>query len=202
MKEKIDEYYEKINQYTSLLKRRLTVGRFEHSVNVSKEAVRLAKMYGADVRRAELAGLLHDIMKDADKTEQLECMLSCKMKLSEPELLTPKLWHAMAGSCYLATELNIEDEDILNAVRYHTTAREDMSLLERIIYLADYTSEERNYNGVEMMREAVDKGLDIAMEEALTFSLCDLAGRGRYIHPDTLGAYNEIIIKKITGGQN
>ena len=102
----------------------------------------------------------------------------------------------MAGSCYVKNALDFEDEDIINAIRYHTTARAGMSLLEKIIYLADYTSEERDYNGVERMRAAVDISLEAAMEEALSFSLCDLAQRARVIHPDTLGAFNEIILEK------
>ncbi|MBQ6570583.1 MAG: nicotinate (nicotinamide) nucleotide adenylyltransferase [Clostridia bacterium] len=195
--ERIDEYYAKMDEYTEILRKRLTKKRFEHSVNVCAEAVRLAKKYGCDEKRAAVAGLLHDVMKDTDKEEQLTYMLTHGMGISELELCTPKLWHAMAGACYIQNTLDIYDDDIVNAVRYHTTARGGMSLLEKIVYLADYTSDERDYDGADEMRAAVDIGLEYAMEAALKFSIEDLVARQRAIHIDTVNAYNEVVMIKL-----
>lgn len=182
-----------MTEYIELLRKKLTPNRFIHSKNVSFEAVRIAKKYGADVKKAEFAGLIHDIMKDTPKP-LLEKTVKC-LNPTKLEEGTPKLWHAMAGAWYIKSELGVNDEDIINAVRYHTTAREQMSLLEKVIYLADFTSEERDYNGVEEMRAAVDESLEKAMREALVFTIGDLLKSGNPIHPDTLYAYNEIVLK-------
>ncbi len=180
--------------YTQHIRERLSDYRFRHSVNVSKEAVRLAVKYGGDVGRAELAGLLHDVMKDASKKEQLELMEKYGVRLNEVERNAPKLWHAIAGAVYVQKVLRIRDKDIINAVRYHTTARAGMSLLEKIIYIADYTSEERDYKGVEKMRKACNDSLETAMEEALAFGIEARAEDHTAIHPDTFEAYNEIML--------
>lgn len=180
--------------YTKHLKKRLTDWRFNHSVNVSAEAVRLAERYGGDVEKAEFAGLMHDVMKDAGKKEQLEIMQKYGVEMNEVEKSTPSLWHAIAGAVYLEKELGITDRDIINAVRYHTTARAGMSLLEKIVYIADYTSAERDYDGVEQMREACNISLELAMKEALTFSIELQIKKQAPIEPHTCDAYNEIML--------
>ena len=182
--------------YTQHIRERLSDYRFRHSVNVSKEAVRLAKKYGCDEDKAELAGLLHDVMKDAGKKEQLAIIEKYGVTLNEVEMQAPKLWHAIAGAVYVRKELKIRDKDIVNAVRYHTTARAGMTLLEKIIFIADYTSEERDYKGVEKMRKACNISLEYAMEEALAFGIEMRADEHTAIHPDTFEAYNEIMLAK------
>ncbi len=182
--------------YTEHIRQRLTEWRFNHSVNVAAEAVRLAKKYGGDVEKAEFAGLMHDVMKDAGKKEQLEIIQEYGVEMNDVEKNEPKLWHAIAGATYLEMILGVKDEDILNAVRYHTTAREGMSLLEKIIYIADYTSAERDYNGVERMRKACNVSLEVAMEEALAFSIEEQLKKRAPVEPHTCAAYNEIMLGK------
>lgn len=179
-----------------VVKPRLSEARWKHSQNVSKEAVRLAKKYGADPQKAEIAGLLHDVMKDTAPEEQLQMMQRFGIILTNVELAAPKLWHAMSGAAFLERELGMQDADILNAVRYHTTARKGMSLLEQVIYIADFTSAERDYDGVEEMRKAADTSLEEAMVEGLAFTIQDLSEKKAPIHPDTFYAYNEVIIQK------
>ena len=181
---------------TQHIRERLGDYRFKHSVNVSREAIRLARRYGGDEEKAELAGLLHDVMKDAGKKEQLAIIEKYGVKLNEVELQAPKLWHAIAGAVYVKKVLRIRDKDIVNAVRYHTTARARMTLLEKIVYIADYTSEERDYKGVEKMRKASNVSLEYAMEEALAFGIEARAEEHTAIHPDTFAAYNEIMLEK------
>ena len=111
-----------------------------------------------------------------------------------------KLWHGISGSVYIRDILKITDEDILNAVRYHTTGRAGMSLLEKIIFIADFTSAERDYNGVKTMRKKADKALENAMLYGLQFTLKDLSKRAMIIHPDALACYNEIVINNSTKG--
>lgn len=186
----------KVKDYEKIIRPRLKDARFEHSKNVSKEAVRLAKKYGADVEKAAIAGILHDITKETSQEEQLEIIKRAGIELTPLEANSPKLWHAISGSGYIKVELGIEDEDILNAVRYHTTARSGMSLLEKIIFIADFTSAERNYDGVDKIRKAADKSLEAAMLDGLSFSIEDLAHRKLAIAKDTLEAYNEVVALK------
>lgn len=182
--------------YIQHIRERLGDYRFKHSVCVSKEAVRLARKYGCDEEKAELAGLLHDVMKDAGKKEQLDIIEKYGVRLNEVEQQAPKLWHAIAGAVYVKKVLKIRDKDIVNAVRYHTTARAEMTPLEKIIYIADYTSEERDYKGVEKMRKASNVSLEYAMEEALAYGIAVRAEEHTAIHPDTFAAYNEIMLAK------
>ena len=89
---------------------------------------------------------------------------------------------------------SVTDEDMLNAVRYHTTGRKDMSLLEKIVFIADFIGEERDYNGVEIMREKALKSLDEAIVEGLSFTIKDLTDKEALIHPDTIDAYNDALL--------
>ena len=115
--------------YTDLIKGRLSKKRFEHSVNVSKQAVHLAKLYGADEHKAELAGLLHDVMKEEKGEVQLKYIKARMRKPADIMLAVPKIWHGFAAAGYLKKELHIKDKEILDAVAYHSTGRENMTLL-------------------------------------------------------------------------
>lgn len=182
-----------VDEYKKILQQMLTEKRYHHSLCVADEAVRLAEKYGADTQKAFYAGLLHDILKDTPGKEQLQLMAELGIIPTEIELSAPKLWHAMAGSAYLRQRFGIS-EDIVQAVRYHTTARAGMSLLEKILYLADFTSADRDYDGVEDLRRAVDVSIETAMSAALQFTIEDLCSRSLPIHPDTFMAYNEIML--------
>ena len=184
-----------IEEYKEILKQKLTEKRYYHSLCVADEAVRLAQKYGCDTEKAFLAGLLHDILKDTPAKEQLQIMSELGIMPTEIERNAPKLWHAMAGSEYLRQKFGVQD-DIVLAVRYHTTARSNMSLLEKVLYLADYTSADRDYYGVDEMRKAVEVSMERAMKVALKFTIEDLSSRCLPIHPDTLMAYNEIMLQK------
>ena len=91
----------------------------------------------------------------------------------------------------------IDDEEIIDAIRYHTTAKADMSLLAKVLYLADYTSADRDYSDVDVIREKVNKSLDEAFIYALRYSITDLVQNGKALHIDTVNAYNEITLKGI-----
>jgi nicotinate-nucleotide adenylyltransferase len=129
-------------------------------------------------------------------------MLENGVELSEYELGVAKLYHSICGSAFVRNEFGINNQDIINAVRYHTTGRKNMSLLEKIIFIADFISEERDYNGVEIMREKAVKSLDEAIVEGLGFTIKDLIDQGRIIHPDTLDAYNDAMMKILNTGDN
>lgn len=169
--------------------------RYIHSVNVAKEAKRLAILYGADVQKAEIAGILHDVTKEMPFDEQLQMIRSFGIILTDIQLTTPKLWHSISGAIFIKNEIGIDDEDIFNSVRYHTTGRENMSLLEKVIFVADFTGEERCYDGVERMREKAGRSLDEAILFGVQFSISDLLAREMTIDQNTVGLYNELIMK-------
>ena len=183
----------------TLIRSKLSADRFNHSLNVADSAKELALSYGADADKAYTAGLLHDVMKNASEEEQLGVLSEAGIELMPVERENKKLWHAIAGAAYVKLVMGIDDRDIIRAVRYHTTGRSGMSLLERIVYLADYISADRNYNGVEDMRRLCKSDSDEAILYALTFGIPDLVSKGRVIHPDSIDLYNEVIIKKQGG---
>ena len=180
-------------QYIDIIKPMLTQKRFEHSLNVSEEAVKLAKKYGADTEKAELAGLLHDILKDTPPEKQLKILADFGIIMRDVELSAKKFWHAISGAVYIKHVLHIEDEDVYNAVRYHTTGRKNMTLLEKVIFIADFISKDRNYPGVEDMRKAAYKSLDKAIVEGIAFTITELAKDRAPIVPETIDAYNDAV---------
>lgn len=181
-----------LKEYDKIISSRLKSARYKHSKNVAKEAVRLAKKYGGNPEKAEIAGILHDITKEASPEEHLALIQEAGIKLTELEQSSQKLWHAISGCAYMKVKLAITDEDLLNSVRYHTTGRAGMSILEKIIFVADFISADRDYDGVDKMRKIADKGLDEAVLEGMAFTIYDLAERKITISPDTFAGYNEL----------
>lgn len=190
-----------IEQYLSELDA-LSEYRRVHSLNVSKEAVRFAEKYGADVEKARLAGLLHDVTKETDGDKQLQIIEKGGIILSETEKRSPKLWHAISGACYVRDVLGIDDPDIFNAIRFHTTARAGMSMLEKVVFLADFTSAERDYPDIDIIREHAENSLEEGMLYGLKFTLSRLIGRGNLVSPDALAAYNEILLSEEIRNKN
>lgn len=179
--------------YVSIVRGMLKNKRFEHSLNVAEQAVYLAKLHKGDETKAYTAGILHDICKNMTEEEQLQWVKKSAIILDSNILNLPKAWHGIAGSIYIQEKLGIKDVDIINAVCYHTIAREKMSQLEKIIYLADLTSKERSYSDADRMRKIVKKSLCKGMEEALKFSVGDLVSTGCPICLDTCRAYNHYL---------
>ncbi len=167
-----------------------------HSLNVSAEAVRFAEKYGGDVEKVRLAGLLHDVTKETDNEKQLQIIENGGIILTELEKRSPKLWHAISGACFVRDVIGIDDPDIFNAIRYHTTARAGMSRLEKIIFLADFTSAERDYPDIDVIREHAEHSLEEGMLYGIKFTISRLVGRGNLVSPDALAAYNDILLSK------
>ena len=184
------------NFLKELLKSRLNEKRYKHSLAVADEARRLAAKYGADEEKSYLAGLLHDITKNSPREEHLNIFNTFGIILDDVENNSEKLWHAVSGAAFVRNILKIDDEQIVDAIRYHTTARADMPLLSKILYLADFTSADRDYDDVDVIRALVDKSLNEAFVYALKYSIVDLVKCGRAVHTDTLKAYNQAVLKK------
>ena len=120
------------------LETELAFGRFIHTMEVASTAANLAMCYGEDPAKAELAGLLHDCAKCMSLNKMLKICEKSGVPLSDIEKTSGSLLHSKAGAVLAACKYGVEDEDILNAIRYHTTGRPGMSLLEKIVFVADY----------------------------------------------------------------
>ncbi|MBC8535704.1 bis(5'-nucleosyl)-tetraphosphatase (symmetrical) YqeK [Feifania hominis] len=179
-----------------LLEQMLSEKRFRHSLSVRDEAVRLARRYGADEQKAEIAGLYHDVTKDMGPAEQLKMCDEFGIMLNAVERSSYKLLHALTGACYTRERLGVDDEEIFGAIYYHTTGRADMTLLEKIIYMADYVEPLRDFDGVEPVRAIVYEDLDRALLLALDNSFFELLGKHAQIHPNTLEARNFLLEKR------
>ena len=181
--------------FKNIIREKLDDFRYNHSLCVADEAKRLAVLYGENEQDAYLAGLLHDITKNLSAPEHLNIFREFDIILTDVEKYSVPVWHGISGSVYVKNILKVDNEQIISAIRYHTTAKSGMTLFEKLIYLADYTSSDRKYPDVDVMRKLVNLNLDEAMLYSLKFTIKDLIEKKRAIHPDTLNAYNEIQIK-------
>ena len=172
------------------VRQRLSEKRFYHSQCVAEEAVRLAVLYGADPEKARLAGLLHDILKDTPAEEQLKILQGFGIMMNDTELANQKLWHAISGAAFLEFGLGIRDRELLSAVRCHTSGRKNMTLLEKVLFVADYISADRDYPGVEELRAVARESLEEAIIEGVAFTVQELMSRREPVASASIDAYN------------
>ena len=177
------------------MKANLSEKRYKHSLGVQDMAVKLAKIYGVDVDKADFAGRYHDIAKCFDE----ETMNSYVRKYGLPDkyLGNPALAHSKVAAEILKHEFGVVDEDVLNSVRYHTTGRRDMSLLEEIVFAADAIEDNRDYPSLKELQKRAETDLHSVSLEILDFIMDTLSEKGRLIDPDTIEAREWI--KEITG---
>lgn len=185
-----------INKVIEILKSRLSEERFTHSMNVAKQAKILGKIYGEDTEKLYFAGVVHDICKEISYEEQLKVINSGEIYFDKYVMTQQKIWHAVAGSVFIQKGLGVTDEQIIDAVRYHTTGKENMDTFSKIIYIADITSEERDYPEVDVVRKLAKEDLDKAMLMSLEFTINKLMSLGKMLNEDTVLAYNQCVLKK------
>ncbi len=175
----------------------LKPSRYKHSVGVMETAAKLAERFGYDVKKAQIAGLLHDCAKNLDA--QRAAALCEKYQLTPDEITAnaPGLMHQLLGPAHAAAEFCIDDKEILAAIGCHTTGKVGMGLLDKILYLADFIEPYRTpFEGLEQLRKLCEQDLDAAMLFALDLSIGHVLSRGGLIHPDTIHARNAFSMKK------
>ncbi len=181
-----------LKQAKELVRGRLSDKRYEHTINVKKMAVKLAKRYGADEEKAALAAILHDSAKEISKDEMREIMRQYPQYAEGGENRPTPVWHGICASILARTQWGVEDEAILSAIACHTAGKPGMSKLDKIVYLADMTSAERDWPGVNKLRKLELKDLDAAMLAALKQTNDFVLSQGKPLDPVSKAAYDDI----------
>lgn len=196
----------KIKKY---LKKHLTKERYHHTIGVAYTAISMAMRYNPDtehsdfIRKAEIAGLLHDCAKCMDNDKKLEICDKNNIPYSSFEAEHPYLLHGKVGAYIARTKFDIDDDDILQAITWHTTGRPEMSLLEKIIFIADYIEPSRRpIPELNEIRQLAFIDIDKALEKILSNTLKYLEAKGNTIDTMTQTTYNSYANSKQTGGSN
>ena len=179
-----------IKQY---LQENLRPKRYNHVLGVCTTAVELAKVYNVDKDKAEIAALLHDVAKNLSEEELLREIKEENITLSIDEKNTKEIWHAIVAPIIAKKVFNIDDEEILSAIRWHTTGKENMSSLDKIIYLADLIEPSRSFEGIDGIRKLCYEDLELAMIKALTHTTVYLLSKGASVDVNTIKARNYLL---------
>lgn len=180
---------ERVPMIRKKLKKKLDPCRYEHTLSVSYTAMALAMRYGCDLEKAELAGLLHDCARQFDNQTIYEKCLEKGIPVTEDEEKNKVLLHAKYGSYMAEHKYQITDPEILSAIRYHTTGKPDMTLLEKIIYIADYIEPRRNKaDNLDSMRQLAFVDIDQALTEIMQGILVYLNETGSNVDSQTESA--------------
>ncbi len=194
-----------ISKYEEKLIKRIGQKKLVHSIGVMQTAKRLSQIYGEDINKAALAGILHDCGKIKNKRHLLKKINYFGIILDGIMQKDISLAHGLLGSVIANEEFGIKDEDVLNAIKFHTTGRKDMSLLEKIIYISDYIEPNRDFPGVEEIRKLAFKDLDKSILISMNNTINHIIKKDKFIHIDTIEARNSILShingqNKVSGG--
>lgn len=182
-----------MDRFIEFLSEYIDENRMKHSLETANKAVELAKTFGADEEKAYVAGLLHDVAKGKCKYGLNKLAKEYGVEIDEYERNNPELIHGKLGAKIVSVELSIKDEDILNAIRWHTTGRENMSLLEKIIYIADITEPSRDFKDIDKLRELSKKDINAAMIKSLSGVIEFVECRGLTLHPNSKKALEYLL---------
>lgn len=181
-------------ELVSKLRAALSEGRFNHVLRVEQTAIELAKENNVDLERASIAGLCHDYAKQRPDQDFIKIIKSKKLS---PELLNygNAIWHGIVGAEMVKDELGVIDEDILNAIRQHTTGAPYMTKLAQIIYMADYIEPKRDFPGVEDARKITHENLQAGVAYQTKSTLAYLVENNQPVFPKTISTYNAWVPK-------
>lgn len=173
----------------------LSEKRYTHTANVAAQAKILALRFGANVEKAQLAAWLHDIAKEMSQNALLQLARRGGI-MAELERRPVQVWHGPCAALYAKEEFNVQDEEVLSAIACHTTGKQNMSLLDKVIYLADYISSERDFEGVEELRQLAETNLDAAVVRGMQISLEQLKQAEKPLDDDTIAALSYLTHKQ------
>lgn len=191
-----DFNYFDINKIKKDLKEKLSKNRYEHSLRVADYCKRLAKIYKIDENRAYLSGLVHDCAKNLEEFYMLNKKLNSDIIFDTEEKDNENLKHAPIGAVVCKDLYGIFDEEIISAVRYHTTAKENMTLLEKILFISDKIEPGRKYDTVDELRRLADFDIDRAIVKFLNDSFEYLEKKSQKVHHLSVKARDYLINKE------
>lgn len=166
------------------LKKNIKYDRYIHSINVMNTAISLARLYNVDENKAALAGILHDCAKDFQKEDAYELYERfISVETDEIKKSQPGLLHGFVGAYVAETYYGIKDKEILNAIKFHTTGKENMNMLEKIIIISDYIEPGRNFSSVDDIRKLATKDIDSALVRAFDSTIRYVVGEGDVASP-------------------
>lgn len=177
------------------LKQMLDPKRYQHTLGVVEMATRLAEHYGVSVEKARLAALLHDCAKGLTSFHLLRRLEGSDIVVDDMERMIPPILHGPVGAVMAKEDFGVTDPEILQAIRFHTTGAPNMTLLDKVIFLADYIEPNRTCSGVEELREQAFIDLDQAVATAAGRTIIYEVGRGNLIHLRTVATRNALLRK-------
>jgi predicted HD superfamily hydrolase involved in NAD metabolism len=181
---------------TAKLKGSLLEKRFIHSLGVMACAEKLAELYGADAHKAAVAGLLHDCAKNYSKDDMFSLCEEYGIEIDDVMRKSTGLIHGLLGAEVAKREYDIDDEEIYDAIYYHTMGKPDMSLLTKIIYIADGIEENRHYDGVDRIRSLAEEDLDKALILQIDYTIKSVISKGGLLHTNTIDTRNWYLAKQ------
>lgn len=182
-----------VKEAREVIRFKLSKHRFKHSLQVAEVARELAEHYQVDEDKAYLIGILHDYAKGVSGEELLAIAEKNGLLTDEMERQVPDLLHAPVGSWLVQHELNIEDGEILQAIRFHTLGDLNMEVMDKIIYLADMIEPGRDYPGQDRLKCLAFRDLDYAMLFGLESTIRYCLDQGRLLHPRTIEVRNHYL---------
>lgn len=185
-----------VDEIKDYLKNNLKPSRYGHTLGVVNTAIKLAEVHGEDVKKAEIAALCHDVAKNMSYEDMKKIINEENIDLSVDEKNSKELWHSIVAPILGRRVFEIQDEEILSAMRWHTTGKENMTNLEKIIYLADLIEPSRKFEGLEEIRRASYEDLNLAMLKALTHTTIYLLEQGYAVDSNSVKARNYLVYNK------
>lgn len=180
-----------LNEIREKLMDKLNEKRYEHTLGVEYMCCALAMRYGADLEKARIAGLLHDCAKHLSGIKLIKKCHKYDLPVSREEQEFPELLHAKVGAYFAEMKYGVEDEEILSAIKWHTTGHPNMTLLEKIVYVADYIEPNRDQAPhLPELRELAFKDIDACLLQILSGTLSYLKEKGGVIDPATQATYD------------
>lgn len=171
------------------VKKNMSDYRFQHCIRVSQTSRKIAHHYNYDEDKAAVAGFVHDYAKEEPREAFIKAI---KTQGFDLDLLNwnPAIWHGIVGTYFIKHDLKIDDPEILQAVNRHTTGDVEMTLLDKIVFMADYIEPGRDFDGVEEARKITFENIDEAVGYQLTSVIILNASKRNRIYPRSLAAYN------------
>lgn len=184
----------KMDQIKAIIQQQLSKKRYEHTLRVAEVAIKLAKTYDVQADKAELAALCHDLAKEFP-AERLKRIIQESDLPKDLLNFHQELWHGPAASIMIKEDFGIDDEEIMSAIRYHTTGKANMSSLDLIIYVADYIEPGRGFSGLDEVRQIAYESLHHAGWMVSRNTIQYLMAKKATIYPDSFHAYNDLTKK-------